>query len=225
MIKKIGFPEKKNKELIDIINKIQTDQFYIKNIKDFRFEILKNINNDDMVLDVGKGMRDQFKNIKAKIVHTLDINEFDDYPDIVFDICDEPDENLLGKYDKIICLAILEHVYNPFLAISSLRKMLKKDGVIYGYAPYLYYYHAPEDLKFQDYFRFSKDALAYLFKDFSKVKLYPVRGRVSTPLNILFAGRWKKYIEKFKINKYLDLLSSNEKNLKQCSGFNFILRK
>ena len=37
-----------------------------------------------------------------------------------------------------------------------------------------------EDLKFQDYFRFSKDALAYLFKDFSEVELYPIRGRVSS---------------------------------------------
>lgn len=225
MIKKFGFPENKNKKLIEIIKKIQTDQYYISNNTDFRLEILKNINSNDIVLDVGKGMRNQFKYIQAKKIDTLDINEFNDYPDIIFDICSELDESLFGKYDKIICLAILEHVYNPFLAVSNLRKMLKKNGEIYGYAPYLYYYHAPKDLKFQDYFRFSKDALAYLFKDFSQIKLYPVRGRISAPLNILFAGRWKKYIERLKINKYLDFLSTNEKNLTQCSGFNFILKK
>ena len=50
--------------------------------------------------------------------------------------------------------------------------MLKNDGIIYGYVPYLYYYHAPYDLKFQDYFRFSKDALANLFKDFSDVEYF-----------------------------------------------------
>ena len=103
--------------------------------------------------------------------------------------------------------------------------MLKKNGVIYGYVPYLFYYHAPSDLRFQDYFRFSKDALAYLFKDFSEVKLYPVRGRISSSLNNLFAGRWKKYIEKLKINKYLDWFCSDEKNFKQCSGFNFVIKK
>ena len=103
--------------------------------------------------------------------------------------------------------------------------MLKNDGIIYGYVPYLYYYHAPNDLKFQDYFRFSKDALAYLFKDFSEVELFPVRGRISTPLNILFAGRWKKYVEKTNINIFLDKFFSNEKNTKQCSGFNFIVKK
>ena len=103
--------------------------------------------------------------------------------------------------------------------------MLKENGTIYGYVPYLNYYHAPNDLKFQDYFRFSKDALVYLFKDFSKVKLFPIRGRISTPLNMMFAGRWKKYIEKTSLNILLDKLSSDEKNIKQCSGFNFIINK
>ena len=105
-----------------------------------------------------------------------------------------------------------------------LKKMLKDGGKIYGMVPYLYHYHAPKDLKFQDYFRFSKDALAYLFKDFKEIELYPVRGRISTPFNIMFAGRWKKYIEKTNLNIFLDKFANNEKNLKQCSGFNFIVK-
>ena len=103
--------------------------------------------------------------------------------------------------------------------------MLKNNGIIYGYVPYLYHYHAPEDLKFQDYFRFSKDILAYLFRDFKKVELFPVRGRISTPMNLLFAGRWKKYVEKTKINIFLDKFVDETTNYKQCSGFNFILKK
>ena len=103
--------------------------------------------------------------------------------------------------------------------------MLKPDGIIFGYVPYLYQYHAPNDLQFQDYFRFSKDALSYLFKDFKEVELFPVRGRISAPLNIMFAGRWKKYMEKTGINILLDKFISDEKNYKQCSGFNFILKK
>ena len=128
------------------------------------------------------------------------------------------------KYDKIICLAILEHVYNPFQAVENLRKMLKPNGVIYGYVPYLYHYHAPKDLKFQDYFRFSKDALVYLFREFKDVEIFPIRGRISAPLNILFAGRWKKYIEKTGINIFLDKFANDKKNSEQCSGFNFIIK-
>jgi SAM-dependent methyltransferase len=224
MKKKIGFPEKKNKELIDLIKKTKIDNYYLKNNKDFRDEILKNIDLNDSVLDIGKAMRDRSIEIKSKVLETLDVNDFDEYPDIICDICSDI-SGLENKYDKIICSSILEHVYNPFNAVANLKKMLKNDGVILGYVPYLYHYHAPKNLKFQDYFRFSKDSLAYLFKDFKYVTLYPVRGRISTPLNLMFAGRWKKYVEKTNINILLDKFVSDEKNFEQCSGFNFIVRK
>ena len=225
MIKKIGNPEKKNAELISKIKNAKIDLFYIKNKTDFRDKIIKNINSEDNILDIGKGMREKYKNILCKSKETLDVNEFEDYPDIIFDLCDELDFSLKEKYDKIICLAVLEHVYNPFLAVNNLKSMLKQNGVIYGYVPYLYHYHAPLDLKFQDYFRFSKDALIYLFKDFSDLKLFPIRGRVSSPLNILFAGRWKKYVERTQFNMFLDKFFSDDKNMKQCSGFNFVAKK
>ena len=224
MTKKIiGNPSQTNDELKKIINKIKVNYFYINNQKDFRSQILKEILEYDTVLDIGKAMRDKHSKINAKKIETLDVNDFGDYPDIICDICSDIN-GLQNKYDKIICIAILEHVYNPFKAIDNLKKMLKDNGTIYGYVPYLFYYHAPRDLKFQDYFRFSKDALAYLFKDFREIELYPVRGRISTPLNIMFAGRWKKYIEKTNLNIFLDKFVSNEKNLKQCSGFNFIVK-
>ena len=82
--------------------------------------------------------------------------------------------------------------------------MLKESGKIYGFVPYLYNYHAPIDLKFQDYFRFSKDSLAYLFKDFTQVELFPYRGRLSSSLHMLFGNKWKKYIEKTKLNLFLE---------------------
>ena len=224
MTKKIiGNPSQTNEELKKLINKIKVNYFYINNQKDFRSQILKEILEYDTVLDIGKAMRDKHSKINAKKIETLDVNDFGDYPDIICDICSDIN-GLQNKYDKIICIAILEHVYNPFKAIDNLKKMLKDNGTIYGYVPYLFYYHAPRDLKFQDYFRFSKDALAYLFKDFREIELYPVRGRISTPLNIMFAGRWKKYIEKTNLNIFLDKFVSNEKNLKQCSGFNFIVK-
>ena len=59
--------------------------------------------------------------------------------------------------------------------------------------------------------------LIYLFKDFSDLKLFPIRGRISSPLNILFAGRWKKYIEKTNFNMFLDKFFSDDKNVKQIS--------
>lgn len=224
MKKILGNPKNINEDLISIINRTKINYFYIKNKKDFRDQILQEINSNDNVLDIGKAMRDRHDKINCNTIETLDVNDYGDYPNIISDICSNI-SGLENKYDKIICIAILEHVYNPFKAVENLKKMLRDNGKIYGMVPYLYHYHAPKDLKFQDYFRFSKDALAYLFKDYSSVELYPIRGRISTSFNMMFAGRWKKYMEKTNINIYLDKLSSDEKNLKQCSGFNFIVKK
>ena len=225
MKKIIGQPKKTNLRLIELIKKTKINNYYIKNHEDFRKRIVEDINIDDDVLDIGKGMRDKFENIKSKNITTVDVNDFGDYPDIIYDICSDPDETLLKKFDKIVCLAVLEHVYDPFLAVKNIKLMLKENGVLYGYVPYLFYYHAPRSLKFQDYFRFSKDALSYLFKDFKSIEIFPIRGRISTPLNILFAGRWKKYIEKTGINVLLDKFVSDTKNSEQCSGYNFIVKK
>ena len=178
MKKILGNPSETNKKLISLIERIKINNFYLENRKDFRDQILNDINLDDEVLDIGKAMRDKHKKIVCKNLETLDVNDFGDYPDIICDICSDV-TSLENKYDKIICIAILEHVYDPFKAVANLKKLLKENGVIYGMVPYLYHYHAPQDLKFQDYFRFSKDALAYLFKDFSNVELYPIRGRIS----------------------------------------------
>tara|TARA_A100001015_G_scaffold230320_1_gene260572 strand:- start:5549 stop:6112 length:564 start_codon:yes stop_codon:yes gene_type:complete len=182
----LGKPIETNNKLISLIQRIKINNFYLKNRKDFRDQILSNITPQDEVLDIGKAMRNKHEKIISKSLETLDVNDYGNYPDIVCDICSDvtPLEN---KYDKIICIAILEHVYDPFKAVSNLRMMLKNGGRIFGMVPYLYHYHAPLDLKFQDYFRFSKDALAYLFKDFSEVELYPIRGRISSSFHMMFA--------------------------------------
>ena len=220
----LGKPHETNNKLISLIQRVKINDFYLKNKKDFRDQILSDIDSKDDVLDIGMAMRDKHKKIISNSLETLDVNDYGSYPNIVCDICSDLTA-LETKYDKIICIAILEHVYDPFKAVSNLKKMLKNDGKIFGMVPYLYHYHAPQDLKFQDYFRFSKDALAYLFKDFSEVELYPIRGRISSSFHMMFAGKWKNYMEKTNINIFLDKFSSNEKNLKQCSGFNFIIKK
>lgn len=227
-MKVIGNPNKNNSMLKKLISNLNIDEKYLKSNSNFRNEIILKINKNMTVLDVGKSMRDHFVKINCKEIKTLDVNIFDDYPDIQFDLSEEVEiekTELNEKFDAIICLAVLEHVYNPFIAIQNLRKMLNENGTIYGYVPFLYHYHAPQDLYFQDYFRFTKDGLAYLLKDFKEVKIYPVRGRLSSAMHVLFGSFWKKTFEKFKVNIFLDRFFSKEKNLKQSGGFNFIANK
>ena len=120
MKKIIGNPNQKNKDLINLINRTKINHYYIKNYKEFRDRIIKDISVEDVVLDCGKAMREKFKDIKCKSIETIDVNNYGDYPDIVFDLCSDEVSELRNRYDKIICLAILEHVYDPFKAINNL---------------------------------------------------------------------------------------------------------
>ncbi len=228
MTKIIGNPKKNNTKLKQIINKLEIDNTYIIRKKDFRDEIMLNIQSNMSILDVGKSMREKYKFIECKEKKTLDINIFEDYPDYQFDLSEKHDlekTDLYDNFDLIICLAVLEHVYDPFKAIENLNKMLKINGKIFGYVPFLYHYHAPDNLDFQDYFRFTKDSIAYILRDFKNIKIYPVRGRISSSLHISLGSIWKNKFEKLYLNQFLDKFSSDKKNYSQCSGYNFIATK
>ena len=222
-----GKPKNNNENLKQIIKNISiSEKYLIKNLE-FRDEIISEIKKDMVVLDIGKSMREKYNKISCGEKKTLDINLFDDYPDYQ---CDLSDENLINnpklsqKFDTVICLAVLEHVYNPFVAIKNIRSMMKKNGKFFGYVPFLYHYHAPSNLEFQDYYRFTKDGLTYLLRDFSEVKLYPVRGRLSSSMHILMGSIWKRFFEKFGLNSLVDKFTSSKKNISQCSGYNFIAK-
>src|SRR5262249_46728780 len=136
------------------------------------------------VLDVGKSSRERFSYFHPGQITTLDINQFDDYPDIIDDLCDIRHVPA-SSVDGIICLAVLEHVYDPMSAAKNLYKMLQPGGYCLAYVPFLYRYHAGKDLVYQDYFRYTRDGVAYLFREFSDVTLYPCRGRLSTMFNLI----------------------------------------
>jgi hypothetical protein len=229
MTVKIGDPEKTNQKIRDIISLVKINEDYLNNSNDFREYILKSVNYSSAVLDVGKSMRNKYEKLNVKKKNTLDLNKFQDYPDFQLDLSD-PDlkieqTELYKKYDEIICLAVLEHVYDPFIALDNLKKMLKNNGIIYGYVPFLYFYHAPKTLIFQDFYRFSKDGLAYLFRDFNELNIYPVRGRFPSSLYILFGSFWKKFLEKKIINNFLNKMTSKSSNYNQSSGYYFVAKK
>jgi len=210
----------KQENFIKRIKRIKIDTKYQYDIETLYDEkigfMVKNCKN---VLDIGKSSRSRFKWFKKEQITTLDINEYDDYPDILDDICDlkslEPE-----SFDAIICNAILEHVYSPESAINNLYSILRNGCYILAYIPFLWRYHAPDDLYFQDFYRFTKDGIAYLFRNFSDVTLFPVRGEYSTILNI--HKDWKRRIErKFgqKLNLLIDRIFRSKNEKVQVSGY------
>jgi SAM-dependent methyltransferase len=175
------------------------------------------------VLDVGKSSRHRYQFFTAGQVVTTDINQFDNYPDIVDDICNIQSIPF-DSFDGVICMAVLEHVYDPANAVKNLFAILKPGGYLLAYVPFLYPYHAPKALVYQDFYRYTRDGIAYLFRDFGDVTLYPCRGRYSTILNLL--GGWKAQIEQRfgqRLNRWIDrmgsFLRSSESGPLQASGY------
>ncbi|MEK7560776.1 MAG: class I SAM-dependent methyltransferase [Patescibacteria group bacterium] len=138
------------------------------------------------IIDFGnasRGLAELFADdLKGKEKIGVDIDQ-DTKPDVVADICDL---KIFGdaSIDGIICVSILEHVYDPFQACREMRRILKPGGKLFLYVPWMWRYHAPDDGAYKDYFRFSRDGVRELLKGFSDVEIVPVRGRIEAVMNL-----------------------------------------
>ncbi len=85
--------------------------------------------------------------------------------------------------DGVICNSVLEHVYEPQLAVSEIYRVLKPGGVAFLYVPFLYPYHGSRGEP--DCYRFTRDGLLYMFRGFSEMRLQPVDSYIGTTLRFL----------------------------------------
>jgi SAM-dependent methyltransferase len=207
-----------NARLQEITRRATVDLRYLHDDRS-REHIVEATRDCPRILDVGAGMRDHLGALAGR-VETLDLNDFGDYPDILGDVCSPFPDWMETRYDAVIALAILEHVYDPAAAVANFRRALKPGGRLFLYVPWMWRYHAPRDLMFQDYQRLSRDGMAYLLRDFDAVTLYPLRGKYSAILNML--KFWKAQVERrfgTRVNRLVDAHASDWRNTIQTSGF------
>jgi SAM-dependent methyltransferase len=207
-----------NARLQDITRRARIDLRYLHDDRS-RQHIVEATRACDRILDIGAGMRDHLGALGDR-VETLDLNDFGDYPDILGDVCSPFPDWMEARYDAVIALAILEHVYDPAAAVANFHRALKPGGRLFLYVPWMWRYHAPRDLMFQDYQRLSRDGMAYLLREYEAVTLYPLRGKYSAILNLL--KFWKSQVERRfggRINRLADARASDWRNTIQTSGF------
>ncbi len=159
----------------------------------FRNAITEIFEKSQVVIDVGGALRvDETKNNResenAWAIPLLKKSEYKvldkvpDYnPDIVGDIHDLPFED--NSIDAIICISVLEHVEEPMRAVREMYRVLKPGGYCYIYAPFLFYYH-PMKGYYKDFYRFTRDGMEYMTKDFSDVKIHGTYGAIATVMNL-----------------------------------------
>jgi SAM-dependent methyltransferase len=192
---------------------------------------MKTISSSKEIIDIGGGLRitkergnvyddtraylhEWLKNSTYKILDPVPTYK----PDIVGDIHALPFSN--DSIDAYICLAVLEHVHNPWLGVTEMHRTLKKGGYCFAYVPFLFSYHA-EPGYYNDFYRFTHEGTAQLFKQFSKVEIVHVRGACETIAHLVpgIGARLLKYPA-----RALDILTGKLKT-NQTSGFYVLAQK
>jgi SAM-dependent methyltransferase len=94
--------------------------------------------------------------------------------DIVGDVHDVPRES--DSLDTVIATEVLEHCSDPARVVGEIRRLLRLGGVCVLSTRFIHPYH-PDP---KDYFRFSRDGLEHLFRDFTSVEIIPLGNRLQS---------------------------------------------
>jgi SAM-dependent methyltransferase len=142
-----------------------------------------------------------------------------------------------GSVDVAVCDNLLEHIKNPVLVVAEIKRVLKKDGLVYVGVPFIINYHSSPD----DFQRWTSEGLLELMKDFEKQELKIACGPTSAMATIL--SEWLALLCSFNIKflynffliiftilltplKWLDYLLSHYNYAENIAyGFYFIGKK
>lgn len=197
----------------------------------FKKSMMRIFSEKKKIIDIGGGLRvdpsrnNRFDPSNSWLVPMLANVEYkvldkvpDYHPDIVGDIHELPLPD--ASVDAIICISVLEHVEDPLRAVREIYRVLTPGGYAFLYVPFLYYYHAEQGY-YKDYWRFTKDAVDYMCKDFSTIELMPVRGALEAWLKLSPLGRSGLLCKTaHMIDVYTGKMEGN-----QVSGYNIFLQK
>lgn len=167
-----------------LIKKI--DDFRVRDDVFFDEKIRYIAGNKDSILDIGGGTRFQkqlkpYKSLLSDRKYVCLDKDPACQPDIVADAHHLPIAD--GAFDAVLCHSVLEHVENPFQVVREIYRVLKSDGVCLACVPFLSPYHGGGP--YLDYWRFSQDGVAVIFKDFTVVEVCPTRHFLETWFHLL----------------------------------------
>ncbi len=123
------------------------------------------------VLDLGGKHSPYKKEMRYATYLCLDINP-NNKPDIVGDA---HNLSMIKKetFDTVVATELLEHCHDPKQVLKEIHRVLKKSGKVIISTPFLYPYH-PDP---KDYFRYTRDGLKELCKEFSHVDVHEIGNR------------------------------------------------
>ncbi len=155
--------------------------------------------SSERVLDIGAGGSSYYKFFPNRV--SIDIDPARN-PDIVGDAHKLPFKD--GEFNTILCTEVLEHLKDPRVAISEMKRVLVTGGVLILTTRFVYPIHdAPND-----YWRFTKYGLAELFKEWEIIKLVPETENFSTIAVLLQRMTFQTSLYLNKLTKFFLLLTA-----------------
>ena len=111
------------------------------------------------LLDIGCGVM-PFKDIILKSVEQYDTLDFEERASGVKYVGDVQNMEMIDDqaYDSAVCFEVLEHVPDPFQAVSEIARILRKGGTLICSVPHLSRLHEEP----HDYYRYTKYGLEAL---------------------------------------------------------------
>jgi len=111
-----------------------------------------------LTLDVGAGGYDRYSGLfSSERYIRLDFN-IQNKPDLVADAHALPFKHEV--FDSIVCTQVLEHLKNPFLAVSEFRRILKPQGIVLLTVPQVNELHEEP----HDYYRYTRFGIIHLLE-------------------------------------------------------------
>lgn len=139
------------------------------------------------ILEIGSGRQDLGRDAFSCRGLFDSSNEFvqsDVVPEYGHELVDVRAIGVEGAYDVILCLYVLEHIFELERAVQSMHRALAPGGTVLVAVPHLYPYHDEPS----DYWRFTEHSLRRLLEPFDSRDIR-VRGFRRMPLAFLVFAR------------------------------------
>ena len=131
-----------------------------KKISDF----LSNHKADETVLSLGAGTRQYREYFPNQIATDVIPNRKLDVMCDTHNVCFRDE-----SFSTVLCLEVFEHLKDPQKAADEIYRILKKNGKLILTTRFMFPYHDSP----HDYFRYTRDGLRHLFRDWSSVDIKP----------------------------------------------------
>lgn len=163
-------------------------------IREKQYRTLSTLTLDGIILDVGGSTKSGYHSLLQGKHKIQSVNLDETYGcDLVFDVEKSfPLEN--ESYDHVLCLNLLEHVFEFEHVVAESCRVLKSGGSVHFFAPFFFHIHGSPD----DYLRYTESAWRRLFEknDLVDIRIIPtvsgVFGALYQTVLYLFPIKWMR---------------------------------